>query len=229
MILRSLNSQQKNSFYALVSLCLPVEFRHESTLPESSYSQEFLHFLINEMDMTSNYYDAYSTLVKKEYYQNNDEKDKKLSMIKPFIQVLQLQSDQTEIELFTPIICLIITLILQNRYNSKSRSMIRQLINHFIDQLTLEESTVAVSVLSLEQHIIKMLQEVYNHGADKTTITHSQKEKSMKSKYIRYAQIGAVGIGAGAILALTGGMYVRVKMCRWFDLVNKLHVYTSLK
>jgi hypothetical protein len=206
MLSKYLNQSQKNSFYALVTLCLPPEIRHSDILNLSSYSFNFLHFLLNELDLQENYFDAYSFLVDTQIIQNEVDKEKKNKVAEPFLQVLQLQAIELNQPLLLPFVGLMITLILHQRYDATTRSMIRQLLGLILSKLYANESILPVSIIALEEHIIFYLESEFKRMMDHEAITHSQDPKqTQRRRYIRYAQVGAVSIVAGAAIALTGG------------------------
>lgn len=182
MLLSQLTNNEKNALFALIALCLPVEYRQEQTLPESSYSHRILHFILQEMAMESHFYEAYAILVDSEYRHDEVERDRKMAVIEPFIQILRQEASENGRHILQPAISLMVILIIKQKYDARCRSMVRQLLCHLIGKITLEESNVKANILSLEQYVVTSLVEQYQQASNDGPITHNQEKASRRSR-----------------------------------------------
>lgn len=214
MLLSKLHHQQKNALFAVIVQLLPVEHRPDILLENSSWSHEFLMFLVKEMNISESYYEAYSSLVDRHYVHDQGENDQKDLSMAPFLQVLQLQAVELHQDILQLVLCLMVTLILKDKYDSKARTMIRRLIFIMHTKLLIHESSI-ISITVFEEYLLYALGQQYNNSSQYRTITHSQNPKSNRSKYIRYAQIGVVSLTAGAAIALTGGLAAPAIAAAW--------------
>jgi hypothetical protein len=214
MSLSKLSHQQKNAFFALIVQLLPVEPRNDVFLENDCWSHEFLMFLVQEMNISENYFEAYSMLVDRHHIHDKAESDQKDIAVAPFLQVLQLQAVDLHQDMLHIALLLMITLILKDKYDSKARTLIRQLIFTLHTKLAIHEPSI-ISVIAFEEYIVFALGEQFQSPSQHRTISHAQDPKSNRAKYIRYAQIGAVSLTAGAAIALTGGLAAPAIAAAW--------------
>lgn len=150
-----------------------------------TWSYDLLKLLASELGVEESYIDAYLPMVlKTEYFVQ--EWNEKMDLVQPFLVNLA-HFDKVKIY-----VQLLMFLIVNRYYDSRGRVLIRNL--RYCFGLTTEQ------YIAMEVHLSKSLLDYQN------ALSHKADGKDKKSKYMRYAKIGVAAVGAGAVLALTGGL-----------------------
>lgn len=186
---RNEDEQRKVACFTVLVCCLPSEechFTWESDSKKVSYNHKILSYIANDWNIPTPYFETYRNLFAVLNSNDASEIDRK-DILSAFIGVLiQMKTDLTDV-----LIRICIYLISNRFYSSRGRRLLRNLSVSF--QLPYKD------FIALEICISSVLKN-YEDFIKKST----KKEKVHDIK--RYAKIGAVSIGAGALLALTGGM-----------------------
>lgn len=175
---------EKTSLFVVSTINLPLEI----AVPEyesKTWSYDLLKLLASELGVEESYIDAYLPMVlKTEYFVQ--EWNEKMDLVQPFLVNLA-HFDKVKIY-----VQLLMFLIVNRYYDSRGRVLIRNL--RYCFGLTAEQ------YIAMEVHLSKSLLDYQN------ALSHKADGKDKKSKYMRYAKIGVAAVGAGAVLALTGGL-----------------------
>ena len=210
-MLRNLSDNEKNAFFALIALHLPVEYRIEDALSLNSWSHEFLLFVLIEIDLNESYYEAYSVLVDKNYNYDEVYIQAKNRNISSFLSVLdgEYRSNPTNL-----IISLLILLFLKQKYDSRSRILIRNLLRSFC---TYSDKLNNINIIVLEDYLITIIENLYQKEQEQQSkFSHTAENKhSTTNTMIRIAQISAVSLVAGGVIALTGGLAAPAIAALW--------------
>lgn len=191
------------ALFVLTILSFPVTKR--CLLPETNspieygmgWNQRVLSLLKEKLTISSEYYDAYKMIYPTSYTDNINQE---ISQV--FYDILQsptvddtLSLGSQTSQLSRNLVYLgkiAIILILYGLYDARGRHLIRNLRKF----LRVSES----EYLSLEAYLSSVFLEIED------TLIRSTKPTENDSKLLKYAKIGAVGLGAGALLAFTGGL-----------------------
>eukprot|EP01038_Epipyxis_sp_PR26KG_P014831 gene14831-19925_t len=197
------SKSEKTSLFFLITICLPVDqqtlydSRDSSTifstddslskLKPISWSRELLLLFAEEFQIPSDFVDAYSPNIRTNYspLANGRSSLREESTI-PFLSKLK------NIDLKALLIQILVFLVVKNKYDGKGRVLIRNL--RILFRLQAED------LINSEVVVCEALVDYYNG------ISHEMKNRDARSKMIRYAKIGLVGVGAGALLAVSGGL-----------------------
>jgi hypothetical protein len=195
-IFQNLTENERISLFVLSTLSIPVttisgrrnQHSHDGEIPVESrieWNQRILSLFKEQFMISSDYYDAYKMISPTSY------SDRQLTqeMSQVFFDIIQ-QHGGVPRQLLLGQIAII--LILHGVYDARGRHLIRNLRQF----LRITES----EYLSLEVYLASAFLEIED------TLTRSKKPTENDSKLLKYAKIGAVGLGAGALLAFTGGL-----------------------
>lgn len=210
----NLNENERVALFVLSVLSIPINYDQISS---SSWSNRFLYLLKEQLNIQDDYYNAYKYIYPLSYQNissnssssssstsfsssssssslttttNNNNSSLNTSNEINEIFLNNLRNEKTN--MFLVLSKLTILLILNGFYDSRGRSLIRNLKN----SLMISDN----EYVSLESFLSCVFQDI----EDK--ITRSNKTNENDSKLLKYAKIGAVGLGAGALLAFTGGL-----------------------
>ena len=111
--------------------------------------------------------------------------------VNSLLNVLRSDKDPARQSL-TIIIEFIVFLVINDMFDGKGRVLVRNLLR--IIPVTKQD------MLAIEYHLRFTLIDC------REALTHSMNKKNKKKKMIRYAKIGGAALGAGALLAVTGGL-----------------------
>eukprot|EP01039_Chlorochromonas_danica_P008478 gene8478-9344_t len=151
---------------------------------DESWAMEVLIALQQDLHVEDKYLQAYLSLLPTTCQPSKDSVD-------VFLNSLHLSSLQ-RVEV---IMRLILSLLSYNKYDGRGRALIRNLAG-------------SLGIPSNDFVFIEKQLAIYIHEHEKVinTILHRKKVLTQREKMIRYAKIGAVSLGAGAVLAVTGGL-----------------------
>ncbi len=169
-----------------MALNMPIEVNN--SFCTTTWSSAVLEQLTIEMDISRDFVDAYLPTIMKESFEVTNVKQRQEQVMTIFPNLLH--SRRNNIKLYIKLIMFIVT---NNFYDARGRELLR----NFSNALNLTTN----DYVAIEVQLCKSLIELRSSLSHSTT-----KEKSKNSKMIRYAKIGAVAVGAGAALALTGGL-----------------------
>jgi hypothetical protein len=187
-IFQNLDEHELIALFVLSLLSFPVTKRGEHPqAPE--WNERVLLLFKQQLMISEDYYDAYKMVTPTAYH---DPTNREISQV--FVDVLSHHrqdrvTDRSNLLLLGK---LSILLILNGFYDARGRHLVRNLRTY----LNLSEA----DALSLEVYLGSAFL------ALEDTITRSKKPTENDSKMLKYAKIGAVGLGAGALLAFTGGL-----------------------
>jgi hypothetical protein len=195
-IFQNLSEPERIALFVLSTLSIPVtaatahqrrNSRGDGELLESriEWNQQILSLFKEQYKISSDYYDAYKMISPTSY------SDRQLTqeMSQVFFDILQQHGSESRHLILGKIT---IVLILHGVYDARGRHLIRNL-RQFL-QITESE------YLSLEVYLASAFLAIEDN------LTRSKKPTENDSKLLKYAKIGAVGLGAGALLAFTGGL-----------------------
>jgi hypothetical protein len=171
------------SLFIVAALNLPIEEIDASSL---CWSREILTKLASELKVSESHVDAYLPFIMVSTFETMDIKDR-IEQTAPFLSQM---SRHTKLKLYVK---LLIFLIVNGCYDARGRELMRNIRNALM--LTSEQ------FVSIEVQLTKILLD-----SQKRLLHKPENIKGKSSNYIRYAKIGAAAVGAGAVLALTGGL-----------------------
>lgn len=151
-----------------------------------TWNQRIISLLENELSLPESYFEAYKELVPSREG-NSDKQFTVFEMLEPFVDVIR----RSEMDTFSITIRLAVFLILNGAYDARGREFLRNIC--YILKLDRD------LFISLENSISAML-----HNAKGILGTTSKQRNTYT--FGRIAKIGTVAIGAGALLAVTGGL-----------------------
>eukprot|EP01031_Cornospumella_fuschlensis_P041169 gene41169-50233_t len=157
----------------------------EKISESSCWSLYVLHSLQEELDVQDKYFQAYLPLVPRDYEMVNTD------CVEAFVSTLRLSNVQS-VDL---VIRLILFLLAIGKYDGRGRSLARSLAHTF-------------NLADPDFHFLETQLSLYlvQHTQHQGLHTHSKTERTAQEQYWRYAKIGAVGLAAGGVLAVTGGL-----------------------
>jgi hypothetical protein len=200
--------EQRSSIFAILALSIPNEEVEEeeilaqedsskksTAVPFQSWAMQLMMMIVNDLDINEDQINAYLPLIMlKDQSSPRTTMAQRKEFALPFIHKLNFPY----LEKLTFLLRTLFRLALMRFYDGRGRAFIRNGSNmldiHKDDFLFLEYSVAKYFYANVEK-IEKM-------------IKNETKEYDMYSnaKMIRYAKIGGVAVGAGAVLALTGGL-----------------------
>jgi hypothetical protein len=186
-IFEDLDEHERIALFVLSLLSFPVMKREKQQQLPEEWNQRALLLFKQWLTIPEDYYNAYKLVSPTAY---RDPVNQEISQI--FVDVLHHRATATDRSTFLLLGEISIVLILCGFYDARGRHLIRNLRTYF--QLSEAEA------LSLESYLASAFL------ALEDTITRSKKPTENDSKLLKYAKIGAVGLGAGALLAFTGGL-----------------------
>lgn len=193
-IFQNLSESERISLFILSTLSIPVTAEavassrrngDSTALSPLEWNQRILSLFKEQFMISADYYDAYKMMAPTSYSDRHVTQE----MSQVFFDIIQQHSGTPKLILLGQIA---IVLILYGVYDARGRHLLRNLRQF----LHITES----EYLSLEVYLASAFLEIED------TITRSKKPTENDSKLLKYAKIGAVGLGAGALLAFTGGL-----------------------
>jgi hypothetical protein len=181
----NLTNDQKLSILGSVAVSSSALDYDESNVTDWSFV--ILSELVNFLELSQNEVTSFRALVPTTYISSSQEWEDKKCMILPFLP----QVNESSLKGSKLIIFLAAFFLSINMYNSNARVLLRNIKTH----LSLSNS----EFIALEYNLTKTIQ-----NFTESNMSHTM-EKPKSNKW-RYAKIGAASIGAGAVLALTGGL-----------------------
>lgn len=174
-----------------------------------SWYYHFLEYVVNSFDLE---FISYKEILK--YLVDNQIELTRDEITNPYLcnlftsDVSNSSSSHDKLDPSKVIISLLIQFVLDNKYSARSRVILRNLCQTFNRFIISENLNYQICLFDeIEEYITcfleKEMKNITNSGLD----SHKyEKKKSTTSKLIRYAQIGAVSVGAGVLVAITGGL-----------------------
>lgn len=187
-----LSPHARTALFAVIMIsAMPVEIRpRKDEIPEYCWSQRMALKLLKEMNLSQSYFEAYSIMIDDCYETIESDASAKPSM-NAFLSVLREGEDVKTRNMFA-IIDLIIFFVVNDMFDGKGRLLIRNLLKSI--------PVTKSDILAIEYHLRFTIIDAQE------ALSHSLKKQDKRKKMIRYAKIGAVSLGAGALLAVTGGL-----------------------
>jgi hypothetical protein len=196
----------KNAIYGLLAVSFPCEEYDsqgitdsgsekidEEALLSSTWSYPLLKIFLNDLDIGEDQLHAYLPLILISNHYQTISYEMRRSFSTPFITKLTFSYK----ERLSFLLKVMFRLSMLRFYDGRGRTLIRTLCNLLDvnkDDFLLCEKAVAYYVYSNIEKIEKLIK------------NETKDPNAKNAKLLRYAKIGAVSIGAGAILALTGGL-----------------------
>jgi hypothetical protein len=199
----------KNAIYGLLAVSFPCEEYDsygsqgitdsgsekidEEALLSSTWSYPLLKIFLNDLDIGEDQLHAYLPLILISNHYQTISYEMRRSFSTPFITKLTFSYK----ERLSFLLKVMFRLSMLRFYDGRGRTLIRTLSNLLDvnkDDFLLCEKAVAYYVYSNIEKIEKLIK------------NETKDPNAKNAKLLRYAKIGAVSIGAGAILALTGGL-----------------------
>lgn len=177
-------------------LTLRTEAETDQTL-SMQWSTACLHMLVDGLRLSPHYVEAYESIMT--YPTELEEAMQKHAMMCSFVQSIILNNDSSVATSFdcsptAMIIDLTVFLVMKGQYDARGRCLVRSagaLLNVPMDKIYHIEEKIASYLHAVE--------DVLSQRAS------TEQAKQQHSKW-RYAKIGAASLGAGALLAITGGL-----------------------
>jgi hypothetical protein len=176
-------NEENLSLFVVVALNLPTEIFNTSQL---SWSRDILTKLTLELEVPGSYIDAYLPFTSVSTFESMNIKER-IDQTEPFLSQM---SRHTKLKLH---INLLMFLVVNGFYDARGRVLMRNIRNSLC--LTSQQ------FVSVEVQLAKSLMD-----SQKRSLNRPEDNKGKNSRYFRYAKIGAAAVGAGAVLALTGGL-----------------------
>ena len=178
-----LSGNDKRSLHLVLALCTPAEVNINGRT-ENLWNNELIVKIARELSLPQSCVDAYLPMVSQSTCVGIDWKDRE-QMARPCITALT-KTENSALKLYTQIL---IFLVECDKCDGRGRVVLRNLLRFMNiparDAMWIE---FELSLFLIDQ------QEKISHA-----------KETAKNKY-RYVKIGAVAIGAGAVLAVTGGL-----------------------
>lgn len=177
------------SILGLVAINCPKEAANAKD--QIYWAEELLTSLAKELHVSSEQVQAFLPLPLNQKFNLDDPENGIQALSHPFLTTINFDF----LEKCQLLGLLIMFLILKGKYDGRGRSLIRNIIFSMgFSEITLQY---------LEYIIIKYLAGLNQINE---SVSREQSKKTRKQKYIRYAKIGVASLGAGALLAVTGGL-----------------------
>jgi len=193
-LFHQMKTDERVAVFVICVMCLPVEeYDYNSIENESidtkqtvwiSWNKRVMRVLAQEMEVPDSYVQAYKSLVRRSYEEDMAHTYKAVS---PFLDIIQ----SSGINCVDTVAKIAITLLLNSCYDSKGRVLLRRVRNML--------NVSRMEYCHIEVHMVESLHSIGD------AIQRSEAENKPNS-YVRYAKIGATGLAAGGIIAVTGGM-----------------------
>lgn len=203
------NHPQKNSIFGLLALSLPFEdvepivvnaggSAEELNPVNSSWTLSFLLILVNDLDISEDQIHAYLPII----VSSTDSPAQRIpfelrkDFAQPFLQKLSLSYSDKILLLLR----VLFRIAMIRMYDGRGRSFFRNLsalLEVLKDDAVHIEERVSTFFYTHVDTIETMI---------KAEASEDETNSKRNAKLLRYAKIGAVSIGAGALLAFTGGL-----------------------
>ena len=164
------------------------DFSAASNSSNHGWRSHVLNKFIEQFRIEEPYIAAYEPLLATGY----DPKENLSDIVKPFVQTIIKGQNGA----FSLVVELYVFFVSHGLYEARARVMIRNVVQ--LLELSREE------YFSLESALAELLRECEENLARKESTDDSSSSTSDRMK--KYMKIGAVGLGAGAIIAVTGGL-----------------------
>lgn len=176
-------NQVKQAIFTLVAISLPVES------VQINWSYELFTHLAKVLGLPENYAAGYALMVSTSHATHLEDMKDNDSAVVAYKQILL----NNEINICDLYIYLLMLMVIVKQCDSRGRTALRTL-----------STLLGISptdVVCIEHTFTNLL------AVSQKELSHNFKKKDdRRSNMLRYAKIGAVGLGAGAALALTGGL-----------------------
>lgn len=163
-----------------------------------SFVIELLQSLVKELELSDEAIDAYLPMISPKDHCNVNIIEKK-KITEPFRQGLQQLNYYQQVDLIGR---LMVYFIAKSYYNGFTKSLLRQLCRnleiHPLDALMMEKLFC--------DFIFSYFNAMINNNSGKGNADSLSEEQKRNKRYKRYLKIGAASVGAGALLAVTGGL-----------------------
>jgi hypothetical protein len=209
--IRMLSRGERNALFALIILNISFQVsntsRFENMCSDSGtdeisippFVMDLLEYLVKELDLSEAAIDAYLPMITPKEHSNLGIAQQ-LTITQPFKQGLAGLTYYQKLDL----ICrLMVFFISKSCYNGFTRSLLRQLCQNF--EISSMDFVMVENLFCqyITSYLNAMADNAKNGAEGSNTLTEEQKRnKRMK----RYLKIGAASVGAGALLAVTGGL-----------------------
>ena len=184
-LFHNLDTQQRVALFVTCVLRLPVETEHINWIDDPQYmcwNKAALVLLGSELGVDEGYMEAYRDYYPRDYKSNTASE---LSIV--FTELVH----RSNLDTIDTIAKLCVFLITRGLYDARGRTWVRNIA-----------TSMHISrhdLVSLERTLCQALCNIGD------SLQRKQKD-AKKSDYKRYAKIGAASLGAGAVIALTGGL-----------------------
>ena len=210
MLLDRLSRQQHHALFVLLSANLPVEVFHGDSAKKTKqfWNYELLRKIAAELDVRESNIFGCIPLVTSSAKFRDLEWEKRELLAQPCIQYLR-ETNVSLIKIYTEVL---IFLVEEDLFDGRGRVLMRNLLRMF--QLQPQDG------IWIENQVSVFL------IAEQGKVAHARETK--KNRY-RYVKIGAVALGAGAILAVTGGLVSIMQALNYsfFVLLKAIHFLFS--
>lgn len=180
-----------NALFQLIVFNIPLDVRNEEEKNHDDWTKDLLFLLADAMELDANLVDAYYPLTVSDNSTPSRKVEELTSLTKPYIDALQLSyADRLNL-----ISIVMLFFVINRKYDGKGRTFMKQLV--FTLGLARDD------YFFIENRLGKYLHE---NAAKIDSLVKVGKKKDTTKKMIRYAKIGTVALGAGAVLAVTGGL-----------------------
>jgi hypothetical protein len=185
-LFENFSSSARKGLFALIALAIPVEFinRHN----DLDWSRKILAQISADIDLHEEYYEAFVPMVESTHTSDPSKIQHRKDMCFALTSALDFQERKD----VRALIELLIFLTLNRYYDGRGRT----LYWNFARMIGVAKSDALSIEVSLKESI-KEFEEAIQLNA---------KKEEKTARYKRYAKVGAVALGAGALLAITGGL-----------------------
>jgi hypothetical protein len=183
------SEQERKAIYSLVATSIPpekVRYNQENEICNKLWSMQFLSKLTYDFCFVEDNSSAFLPMITYEESFTSVDENLKKEIVQRYLQQLSKNDRSARVRLYLQ---LVIYLVETGKFDGRGRILVRNLLPVF--KINSQQSIL------LEKRLNSFLVGVHN------TISHAGVKKEDN---FRYAKIGAVALGAGAILAVTGGM-----------------------
>jgi hypothetical protein len=190
-----LSKQQKSSVLLVLALCLPAEYLHSQEVANSviiSWSYDMLNLLTTELSMPREFIDVYVDLALCKF---SETKQRNTSMVEKMKhELIRLEVDT--VRLLVEVMCFLLT---NGKYDARGRCLSLELCEVMSCPITL-----FFRIEYILSSLIRKFQRSYDAADTQSTVVNQA--NSGKKRMMRYAKIGAATVGAGVVIAVTGGL-----------------------
>jgi hypothetical protein len=177
------------------------ESQAKEELQKSSWSHVCLRKFISELDLPETMIEAYEQLIPHKFINDEErlteDQMKEKSVADSFLEVLEREHKRD----LTVIVEVCTFLALAQLLDARGIVLVRNLTKYFPgtsgDKIAIEYMLGIFDVFNNQDYIVSSLNAGKTLFVCDQELQHTTTRRSRRKKYIRYAQIGAVSVGAG--------------------------------